>query len=225
MSEPTENSTEINEPVATGGGPANTGGASSQEWSGPSREEWSALQEQNQRLQESLEGLTSVFAEAPTTNQHQGGGFDLSELDMTDPYQAAWLMDQIVQERLNSVTPYVKNAAQDQGQRQMQELLNQHEAALKNDFPDGFDPKLAERAAFAFFDETGDAEGSVAMAAQYAAEVRAKERNTAIESYKAKNSRSNIFDFSAGGDGGVRAPEPLKSYDEVLDKWASQSEV
>src|SRR6266536_2350870 len=90
------------------------------EWSGPSQEEWNAVQEQNKRLQESLEGITEAFGKAEPQRQPQGD-FDLSQLDMTDPYQAAWLMDQIVQERLQGVTPYVRNAAQDQGQRQMKE--------------------------------------------------------------------------------------------------------
>ena len=210
---------------APGGGPEPAvQGVAGNEWTGPSREEWNSLQESNKRLQESLEGLTEVF-NTPTPEPQRGGEFDLSQLDMTDPYQVAWLADQIAAERMNSVAPYVKNAAQDQGQRQMGELLIQHESALKKDFPDGFDKKLAERAAFAFFDETGDAEGSVEMAARYAAEVRKEERNAAIESYRTKNARGGIFDFSAEGKGGTRVPEPLKTYDEVIDKWASQSEV
>lgn len=213
-------------PEGSGGGPAPAapGGASSEEWTGPSREDWESLQENNRKLQDSLEGLTNVFAEPPSQKGPQEP-FDISQIDMTDPYQAAWLMDQIVQERMGGIAPYVKNAAQDQGQRQMGELLKQHETSLKKDFPDGFDPKLAERAAFAFFDETGDAEGSVGMAARYAAEVRKEERNAAIEGYRKANSRSTLFDFEAGGNDGIRAPETAKSYDEVLDKWASQTEV
>lgn len=214
------------EPEGSSGGPEtrpNEGGAGS-EWAGPSREEWQALQDQNKRLAESFEGFTTSFNE-PEPQRGNQGDFDLSQLDMTDPYQAAWLMDQIVNERLQQVTPYVKNAAQDQGARQMQELLGKHEADLKKDYPAGFDKKLAERAAFAFFDETGDAEGSVGMAAKYAAETRKAERDAAITEYQAANRKGGAF-FDPPADGsGVRAPEPLKSYDEVLDKWALQSEV
>jgi hypothetical protein len=210
---------------AAGGAPETEGGAGGG-WSGPSQEEWKALQEQNQRLQDSLEGLTSVFAEAPTQRQPQKEEFDLSQLDMSDPYAVAWLADQIAQERMNSVAPYVRNAAQDQGSRQMQELLKTHETELAKDFPGGFDHKLAERAAFAFFDETGDAEGSVAAAAKYAAEVRQQERNAAIEEYKSKNSKGRAFtDFSAEGSAGVKASEPFKSYDDVLEKYASQTDL
>jgi hypothetical protein len=205
--------------------PTEQGGAH-EAWA-PSKEEWDSLQENNKRLAESLEGLTSAFAEPPqpTSPQNQEQ-FDFSSLDMTDPYQAAWLMEQVVNERLSSVTPYVRNAAQDQGQRQMQELLSQHEVSLKKDYPGGFDKKLAEKAAFAFFDETGNAEGSVAAAAKYAAEVRKEERNAAIEEYKRQNTRGDAFgDFGAEGTSGVRAAEALKTYDEVLDKWTQQSEV
>lgn len=221
---------ELNGPGAesgAGGGPEPEQGGAGGEWTGPSREEWAALQEQNRRLQDSVEGLTSVFAEAPAQRQpQQKEDFDLSQLDMSDPYAVAWLADQIAQERMNSVAPYVRNAAQDQGSRQMQELLKTHEQELAKDFPGGFDHKLAERAAFAFFDETGDAEGSVAAAAKYAAEVRREERNAAIEEYKKQNSKGRAFtDFGAEGSAGVKAPTPLKTYDEVLDKWASQSEV
>lgn len=211
------------DPGASAAPTGGEGGAS--EWTGPSREDWESLQENNKKLAESLEGLTSAFA-APPEPQAQQEAFDFSKLDMTDPYQAAWLMEQVVNDRLSSVTPYVRNAAQDQGQRQMQELLTQHETALKKDYPGGFDKKLAERAAFAFFDETGNAEGSVAAAAKYAAEVRKAERNAAIEEYKRQNTRGDAFgDFGAGGESGVRAPEPLKTYDEVLDKWTQQTEV
>lgn len=216
------------EPEGSGGahgdneGGAGGGSATPQEWTGPSRDEWTTLQEQNRRLAESLEGLTTAFG---TVEPERGGGFDVSQIDMTDPYQAAWLMDQIVQERLQGVTPYVRNAAQDQGQRQMQELLATHETELKKDFPGGFDHKLAERAAFAFFDETGDAEGSVAQAARYAAEVRKQERDAAINEYQTKNRKGGAFFDPDASSSGVRAPEPLKSYDDVLEKWALQSEA
>lgn len=208
-----------------GGGPGAGGAGAGEGWTGPSREEWQAVQDQNKRLAESFEGFTTSFNEPEPQRGATGGDFDLSQLDMTDPYQAAWLMDQIVNERLSAVTPYVKNAAQDQGARQMQELLGKHEAELKKDYPAGFDKKLAERAAFAFFDETGDAEGSVGMAAKYAAETRKAERDAAISEYQAANRKGSAFFDPAADGSGVRAPEPLKSYDEVLDKWALQSEV
>lgn len=209
------------------GGLEGGAGSGSQAWTGPSQDEWNSLQENNRKLQESLEGLTSVFAETNTTARapQPNQGFDLSELDMTDPYQAAWLMDQIVNERLSTVTPYVKNAAQDQGQRQMNELLTQHETALKKEYPDGFDKQLAERAAFAFFDQHGNAEKSVEEAARYAAEVRRSERNAGIEYYKSQNTRGGLFSDPPAGESGVRTPPEFKSFDEVIDKWASQTEV
>src|SRR4051794_34384868 len=104
---------------AGGGRPEDRGGAGEEAWSGPSREEWTELQETNKRLSSELEGITGALSYTEP-NSNPGGEFDLSQLDMTDPYQAAWFMDQIIQDRMRSVTPYVKNAAQDQGQRQMQ---------------------------------------------------------------------------------------------------------
>lgn len=223
----------LTDPAAAGGGPeagAGTGGAgagaaeTSGGWAGPSQEEWNALNEQNKRLADSIEGLTSAFGTAET-GQTGGDEFDLSQLDMTDPYQAAWLMDQVVNARMSSVAPYVRSAANDQGQRQLGELLSTHEKDLSKDYPAGFDKKLAERAAFAFFDETGDARGSVEMAARYAAEVRKAERDAAIEEYRAKNKRGSAFGDPSAGESGVTAPPPLKSYDEVLAKYTSQSEI
>jgi len=134
-------------------------------------------------------------------------------------------MDQVVSARMASVTPYVKNAAQDQGQRQMQELLSTHESELKKDYPAGFDHKLAERAAFAFFDETGDAELSVKEAAKYAAEVRRQERDAAVEEYRKRNSRGAAFGDLDASESGVKAAPQLKTFDEVLDKWTSQAEA
>ena len=225
MTELNENNLPDPEQGGSGGPEGNQGGAGGNEWTGPSREEWSALQEQNKRLAESLDGLTSAFAEPQYEPQNTGGDFDLSQIDMTDPYQAAWLMDQIAQSRIGAMAPYVKNAAQDQGQRQMQSLLSNHEKELSNDFPAGFDKKLAERAAFAFFDETGDPEGSVLMGARYAAEVRKQEREAAISEYRTKNNRGGVFSDLGASESGVRAAPTLKTYDEVLEKYASQNEV
>lgn len=212
-----------NDPAGGADPAAGTGGGSGEEaWSGPSREEWTQLQEANKRLSSELEGITGAMSYVEPSNND---GFDLSHLDMTDPYQAAWFMDQIVQDRLRSVTPYVKNAAQDQGQRQMQELLSNHEKELVKDFPAGFDHKLAERASFALFDETGDAQGSVAAGAKYAAEVRKQERDAAIEEYRKKNSRGAAFGDPDASGAGVKAPQPLKTYEEVMDKYISQTEI
>lgn len=223
---------EINENLDPGAGiPASEaggdqGGAGGDQWTGPSREEWQTVLETNKRLQSDLEGLTGVFAQAPEPQYDRGGNeFDLSQLDMTDPYQAAWLMDQIAMSRMNTVAPYVKNAAQDQGQRQMQSLLDGHAKELSSEYPAGFDKQLAERAAFAFFDESGDAEGSVAAGARYAAEVRKAERDAAISDYQKKNRRGGAFSDLGAGESGVTAAPKLKTYDEVLSKYASQDEV
>src|SRR6476661_2988030 len=187
-------------PEAAGGGPAD-GGQSDSGWAGPSQEEWNQLIEQNKALQSQV-GEFKEYFEAPDPGNQQA--FDPNELDLTDPYTVAALVNQIVEERMQSVTPYVRSAAQDQGKRQMETMFSDLEKEVGS-----FDHDLAERTAFYFFDQSGDAEASVREAAKYAAEVRKRERDEATTELRSRATRRGSgASEEVSGSGSAVAGEP-----------------
>ena len=83
-------------------------------WKGPSEEEWTGLVNSNRQMNELI---TSLFEEEEET-------FDPGQIDMSDPQQAAYLMDQIVAGRMGEITPFIQNAAKEQGGRKMEEMFS-----------------------------------------------------------------------------------------------------
>ena len=183
----------------------------------PSREDFEALQESNKQLQAKLAEHDSYF-QPPEDD----GMPDMSEIDLSDPYTMAALIDRVVDQRLQSVTPYVKTAAQEQGKKQMETMFGELEAEVGS-----FDHDLAERTAFYFYDQSGDAEKSVREAAKYAAEVRKRERDEATSEIRSRATRrgsGSSEDFGATTSA-VPGETPAKSYDEVIDKYVHQNEL
>ena len=183
-------------------------------WS-PSREDFQALQESNKQLQAKLAEHDSYF-EAPAEEP------DLSEIDLSDPYTMAALIDRVVESRLQTVTPYVKTAAQQQGKAQMETMFGELEKEVGS-----FDHDLAERTAFYFYDQTGDAEKSVREAAKYSAEVRKRERDEATSELRSRATRrggGSSEDFGATTSA-VPGEPAARTYDEVIDKYVHQNEL
>lgn len=192
------------------------GGQAAQEWSGPSQEDWQQLVQTNRLLQGKLQELEQSF-QPP---EDEGMEFP-DEIDLSDPYMMAQLIDAVVSSRLEGITPYVKNAAQDQGRREMEEMFTKLESKYGS-----FDHALAERAAFYNYDQTKDPVLSVEEAARYAAQVRQSERDAREAEMKQKASRRGLGASSDLATSGSATPgESLKTYDDVLEKWNHQSEI
>jgi hypothetical protein len=187
-------------------------------YSGPTKEEFDALQNSIREMQTGFQAMQEFYSAPEET-------FNQDEIDLNDPRQLVELIDYVTEQKMRNVTPYVRNAAKDQGERQLNSMLEESEVELKNEFPDGFDKTLAKRAAFAIFDETGDAQEAVKQAARYAAETRATERAAAEESYRKKASRGRAFSDPGVDESGVEALPKAKTYDEVLERWSQQTEL
>jgi len=194
------------------------GGVEDAPWS-PSKDDWDALVAQNQKLSKTTEQLgllvTSLYEdpEDDTPVQGQDGRPDLGRV-LSDYFDA----------RIGPIMPAIETTMKEAGTRRMNELLDSHEAALKKEFPDGFDRKLAARAATAFFDENqGDPEAAVEAAARYAAEVRREERAAAAPKPK-RSIQGEDLDLPVSG-GATPGREKAKTYDEVIERWAAEAEV
>lgn len=130
-----------------------------------------------------------------------------------------------VDQRMAPYEQYIRDYAAQQGERELNSLLDQHAQNLAKDFPDGFDKEAAKAASFYFFDQNpNDPEAAVANAARFAAEMRKNEREAALEGVK-RAARPFEGDEGLEGSGGVAARPKFKSYDEVADHWAEQTEV
>jgi hypothetical protein len=205
------------EPVAPAEGePAAAVTPAEQPWA-PSKEEFEALA----TGQRDLQAMVGRLFEEPVD---EGDYLDEGNLDLSnlDPRQLAALMGQVADSRLEGIAPYIRNAAQDQGKAKMKEIFAAEKATVGD-----FDEDLAERTAFYFFDQSGDPEGSVKAAAKYAAEVRKAERDSVEKEMAERASRRG---FGAGDEPGVTGgatpgKESFKTYDEVIDAYAGQSEV
>jgi hypothetical protein len=190
----------------------------------PTEQPWAPSKEEFDTLvsgQRDLQAMVGRLFEEPVDEADllDDGNLDLSNLD---PRQLAALMGQVADSRLEGIAPYIRNAAQDQGKAKMKEIFTAEKATLGD-----FDEELAERTAFYFFDQSGDPEGSVKAAAKYAADVRKAERD-AWEKETAE--RATRRGFGAGDEPGVTGgatpgAEKFKTYDEVIDAYAGQSEV
>lgn len=206
--------------------------AQGQTWSGPSQEDWNSFMESQKSIAEQQKGIVEKLKVYDDILSYQSEGEEredyapaYTDFDPQDPNQLAWLVDRVISERMKGIEPYVKNAAQDQGRKEMMIRFDKLETDLKKDYPEGFDKTVAERAAFALFEQHGDANKAVEEAAKFAAEVRKTEREEGISSYKA-SARKGFRETEPEGEGSaVRAEPPAKTYEEVLAKWAGQSEV
>lgn len=182
-----------------------------------SQEEWTQAQEQ-------IKQLTGIV---PTVKQ-MAQYFEAANEPEDDPED--FDIDRYIQSQIDSrlapIMPVVSNAAQRSGEERMKTIF----AELKKG-KDGqpgigdFDEKLAERAAHGFFVETGDPVKAVEEGARYAAEVRKSERDAGREEYKASFRRGphdQDPDVTGGGNKSIPA---AKTYDEVIERYAGETEV
>lgn len=180
-------------------------------YSGPSQEEWTAAQETIKQLTGIVPTVQQIASYIEQANQGQGGD---DELDL-DEY-----IEQEIQKRMAPIMPIVNTAAQRSGEERMKAIFAEQEAELKTKF----DHKLAERAAHSFFQEHGDPQKAVIDGAKYAAEVRRMERDEAVKEYKESLKRPGPSDPPVDA-GGNRSIPVAKTYDEVIERYAGQTEV
>ncbi len=183
-------------PEATVPEPAST--PEPQGWGGPSEDEWKATQAVIRQVAQAMQPPESEPA----------------DLDVDD------YIRQAVESQVGPMRPMVEAAARQQGERQLNELLDRHEKSLGK-----FDRGLAERAAQSFLAEIGDPQKAVEEGAKYAVSYRKQEREAAVKEYQ-ESLKRGPHDIDPGVSGAAeRSSPPAKSYDEVIERWAGQTEV
>ncbi len=170
-------------------------------WGGPSQEEWHAQQE-------AIARMASYFNE------------DEPQEEEYDPSDVAQFISREVENRMRS-DPVYQVSVNERGEKVLNELHDRFEKEIGKPF----DRKLAERAAQSFVTEESDPQRAVLRGVEYAIEVRERERTQAVEEYKASLKRGpHDREPGVSGAGNSTSP-PAKTFDEVVDRWAAQTEV
>lgn len=151
--------------------------------------------------------------------QENFAGSDEPEEDL-DGMDVGQLMARYVDTRFEGIAPFVQAAAQEQGDKRFNALMDELEKK-----PDigKVDRKLAYMVAESMLAEVGDPIKAVEEGARYAASVLKAEREAGINDYKKSVGRRTPDDF--GVESGERSSPPAKSYEEVIERWSSQNEV
>lgn len=179
---------------------------------------WTPSQDEFAQLQSRVEQLTGI---APTVQQMAQYLQSLQEPeDDPEDFDIGRFVQEQVQQAIAPMLPIVTSAAQKSGQERMNELLAAEEKTLGK-----FDHKLAERVANSFFNETGDPVQAVKEGAKFAAEYRKQEREAALKEYKDSLKRGPHGADPPVEGGGDRKIPAAKTYDEVVERWAGQTEV
>ncbi len=169
-------------------------------WGGPSQEEWQAQQN-------AIARMASYFNEDEPEEEY-------------DPNDVAQFISREVENRMRS-DPVYQVSVNERGEKVLGELHDRFE----KEFGKPFDRKLAERAAQSFVTEEADPQKAVRRGVEYAIEVRERERGEAVEEYKASLKRGpHDREPGVSGAGNSTSP-PAKTFDEVVDRWAAQTEV
>jgi len=185
-----------------------------------SQDDWKQLQQNQIELTNMVKSLFEPEEEYYPQMPEPG------QFDLNDPRQLAALVGAVVDDRMSTISPYVRNAAQDQGKREMYSMFDGFSDQWKEEFPDGFDKDLAERTAHYFFEQTGDAAKSVEEAARYAATIRKSDREAAVDEVRSRATRRGYgATDEPGGTTAVPAREPAGSYDEVIERYTHQTEL
>lgn len=163
-----------------------------------------------------VEAVRNVYERLPEPEQE--------EIDFTDENtDIGDLIQRYVDERLGEITPYVSAAAEMQGQKQLDGLFQEAEQQFGK-----FDRDLADKAAKAFFQESGGdpryARQAALQGAKYAAEQQKKIEAQAIKNYQASLKKTPYDDPGVGGVG-VRAPKKDETLDDVIARWSGEEEV
>lgn len=186
--------------------------AETQPWTGPSREEWT-------QAQEVLQGLSQLLN--PTPEGAEEGQYIPTEEELQN-MDIAELLDYAVDSRLQPLLPYLESSARNVGEQVEQQEL-QRLAKEKGDF----DEKLAHYVAESIYqsgESGGDPIKALEMGAEFAANQRKQEREAGVNAYK--ESLSKPLNREPGISGGATfTKDKPKSYDDVVDAWAHQSEV
>lgn len=176
-------------------------------WSGPSQEEWQTIVRANQYLVQKMQ----EFEYQPEEEEQP----DYENMDMAE------LLQRYVDGRMGEISPYVQQAAQQAGEKRMNELFD---AAEKDERIGKFDRELASQLADAMYKPGMDPVQTVFAAAHRVSQFSKSEREAAINEYKSSMKKSPFDDLPVGGGGSKKLPAP-KSYDEVVSRWSGEEEV
>lgn len=136
-----------------------------------------------------------------------------------DPENPMEQMAYYVDQRLAQIDPYVRSAAKNAGEANMNKMFDDIAKSESLDF----DRELASRLSESYFNNTGDPVASVQEGARMAAQIRANERDQGIKTYQSKLKKSPS-DLPAESAGERLAPD-ANTYDEVVAKWSASTEV
>jgi len=165
-------------------------------WQGPTESEWREMQK-----------TLGYFAKALEPPEEEPEPTD-------DPME-------LVDRRFQEYEPLIAQVVKEQGQKRMNSIFDHVKQTEKIDF----DYKLAERSAQSFLNEGLDPVQATVAGAKYAAEVRKQERQAGrTEKQKSLQPKGGSADDFGVGEG-VQARPPAKSYDEVINRWAADTEV
>ena len=173
-----------------------------------------ATKEDFQQLSQGINYLTQMF-QAPEEQEYEEDG---GELDLES------YMDQYFQRKMGPFQEAANLTIKERGNKIMNDLFD----AAQKEYGD-FDRKLAERTATSFLSEMGgrpeQAEEATKMAAKYAAEVRKAEREAGESSYRERLQRGPIDPEPAVSGAGNTTRSKAKSYDDVINRWAGETEA
>ena len=167
-----------------------------------------------QRVQQELSQMSQFLRETFGEEEPEPDPSQYSQAELA--YLAA-------QQGIQPYAPMLQAAVEQQGRQKFDSLMEQHE---QNPEIGKVDRKLAQYAAEAMIREAGgDPVKAVELGARYAAQVQKELGSKAVEDFKKslKGPGQSHEPFSGGG--GEKAVEPAKDYDEVISRWAGQSEV
>jgi hypothetical protein len=176
-----------------------------EQWTGPSQQEW-------EQVVQGLSAISEIFSTPP---EEEGG---LSEEDVAS-MDIGQLLDYAVDSRIAPLLPYIENSAASAGQQVEAQAFD----SLKGQLGD-FDQDLAHHIAEGIYQSGASPEDALYQGAQYAAEVRKNERQAGVDDYQSKLRRPLNQEPGVAGAGSAVKGRP-KTYDEVIEAWAAQSEV
>jgi hypothetical protein len=173
----------------------------------PPTQGWSPSQEEWQATQQAIARMAAYFEEDDTP-------------EPPDPNDINAYIGSAVETRLKS-DPVYQAAVNERGEKVLNELHDRFE----KDLGKKFDRALAKRAAESFANEGGNPHEAVKRGVEYAIEVQEKIETDAVDRYK-KSLQRGPHDLEPGATGGGDQSRPkFKSYDEVTEFYAGQTEV
>ena len=210
-----------NEGVASEGGfeesrPAEGAGAGAEapaEQPAPAEQSWSLRREDFESLVRGVHNLYNVLPQEL---------FEPPEPEY--PEDPAELSRMYTDQQLQQIYPTIQMAQQQQGEKRFNDLLDSLEKDPNIGKLSEEGRKAAMYAATSLLHSTGDPIEAVRQGALWAASFAKTERESGANEFKDSLKRPRFSDPGVSGPG-ESAPGELKTFEDVMQKWAGQEEV